>query len=116
MREIKFRAWGHKGPEDEYKMHMNISKFDEFMLPWVDEDPICDHSLMQFTGLKDKNDADIYEGDIVNMPMDGEMFIIEVAFTIDRYFNGWEVIPQHIEDGLEVIGNVHQNPELLEDK
>jgi len=107
-REIKFRAW------DGQVMygHTYIQSC------WTLEDlcrinPSDGFKIMQYTGLKDKNGKEIYEGDILDLPVDGEFSLCEITFTVDRDFNGWEITPQHVQDGAEVIGNIHENPELL---
>ena len=76
MREIKFRAWWNK------KMHYDISLFgdcclrDKWMLFDEKEKPI----YMQYTGLKDKNGKEIYEGDILRAHHeDKELFTVSVT-------------------------------------
>lgn len=80
-------------------------------------------SLMQFTGLKDKNGKDIYEDDIVLWGFKGEE-TAQIRWSVTHF--EWEiyVLPPrspHSPDGMkdfwsdriEVIGNIHENPELL---
>lgn len=114
MREIKFRAWD----SIENKMWTPIVGLCGLLMVsnqiggYVTYDDPQD-PLMQYTGLKDKSGVDIYEGDIVSIPIDGEFFNAEISFTIDRDFNGWEITPQDIENGAVIVGNIHENPDLL---
>jgi len=91
--------------------------------------PIEGTPLMQYTGLKDKNGKEIYEGDLVKWS-DGEYKhpsnprIAEVRFDPELSFFAFNVDSGHkfgysnfmysdTEKHLEIIGNIYENPELL---
>ena len=127
MRDIKFRAW------DSDKSLM--VQWDELIEEKGDPRDVgsynllsvilagnsCGHNLMQFTGLRDCNGVCIYEGDIVddNFVGVGEVIYNEkhAAFKIiynDRITAKWFIDMLKRESRIiEVIGNIHQNPELL---
>ena len=80
-----------------------------------------DYIRMQFTGLKDKNGKEIYEGDIVKTNETFSKNIIKKVEWIIK-ISGWNIHPEHIGkkptekmhcSHLEVIGNIYENPELL---
>ncbi|KHO63375.1 phage uncharacterized protein TIGR01671 [Thermoanaerobacter sp. YS13] len=128
MREIKFRAW-HKERKEMYYQDKPIQADFIFMGNTLAVDckqikefiPYEKVVLMQYTGLKDKNNKEIYEGDIVRYfdGMTGGIYFDEefAAFRIewlkcDKYSNIEEIIAKN----CEVVGNIFQNPELLEEE
>lgn len=102
-REIKFRAWdGDKMIYDIplYGSHLGINDF------------IFGSALtiMQFTGLKDKNGKEIFEGDILESPMsdlvaENEKFIVE-------YVNGFYSRFRQYDESI-IIGNIYENINLI---
>ena len=146
MRQLKFRAWNGKNmilPE--------LADWDDFfILPdgeigFMDEDNRVysshrflgyrkDWEVMQFIGRKDKNDREIYEGDIVlNQYGHYEGW---VKWFDELYWDGggsshpgfWFTVLKYADendcdlnfhtsfDKVEVIGNIYENPELIENK
>ena len=128
MREIKFRAWH----EERKEMYDNITfnNFDGYYLISGDCN-IDDLKFMQYTGLKDKNGKEIYEGDILNVKTTFENNMADKRFqdkTIctvsfgtgcfikkETYENLYDVICSIVLKDIdyEIIGNIHENPELL---
>ena len=131
MREIKFRAW-----HEELKVMCEVIGIEfvrTSLLPYmVDVKPPSGHSfnrgsadqfiLMQYTGLKDKNGIEIYEGDIVKCAISSKCSheIIWMKEVPNDYLGG---MPGFYLKGLlsgyswmekeEVIGNIMENKELL---
>ncbi|MEL4397647.1 YopX family protein [Listeria monocytogenes] len=71
--------------------------------------------LMQYTGLKDKNGKKIFEGDI-GWDEHNECYGV-VKFEEGKFLYVWENIAEdlwEVADGIEICGNIHENPELLE--
>ncbi|EPC5087276.1 hypothetical protein NQ415_002000 [Listeria monocytogenes] len=71
--------------------------------------------LMQYTGLKDKNGKKIFEGDM-GWDEHNECYGV-VKFEEGKFLYAWENIVEdlwEVADGIEVRGNIHENPELLE--
>jgi uncharacterized phage protein (TIGR01671 family) len=115
MREIKFRAWFKDIPHmatDIEIGHGYLQIIDAKNEEWNREIGEAD-AIMQYTGLKDKDGKDVYEGDIINW--NGLNYAIEWergAFRLKVKF--WSLVRWvEVIHLLEVLGNVYQNPELL---
>lgn len=129
MREIKFRAWDVKRG-----CYFQPSTLDfankEYGMSWVHDGSkfITDVILEQYTGLHDKNGKEIYEGDIVGFYNRNNIFGIVEWDDHGMFIFRWDkdtakkrreeykdFIPTNLEM-WEIIGNIHENPELLEEE
>jgi uncharacterized phage protein (TIGR01671 family) len=126
-REIKFRAWympfGSKDPRQEM-LHRHASS----ILRFAEMNPDA-YIVEQFTGLKDKNGKDIYEGDILAWHSNiyrkhdwvGLVLYRGAGFAVqesDKSYSSPEWLDcacRKDANIIEVIGNIHENPELLEE-
>lgn len=131
-REIKFRAWDKKRKEWYGASDPEITTFYGFHLfgectgfcyPSIED---LEHlEITQFTGLYDKNGKEVYEGDVVitNQPMYDEgntynqVVFYNSAFIFKAIDNKLDcVVYEYSSKFIKVIGNVFENPELLEVK
>lgn len=126
-REIKFRAWDSNNALMMVVHQLNLSPNIEGVI--INDLERQKHlTLMQYTGLKDKNGSEIYEGDIVIVepPIAAPIADWEFVNHTVTFFNGYFYAEHVYKDGSEkkilwgdrltgsvVIGNIHENPELL---
>lgn len=119
MKEIKFRAYFPNKAEMKIVATQNIYEGNNTYL-YLSPMPGSNYEsikLMQYTGLKDKNGKEIYEGDIIR---DNDSFLWEVYWEDGSFYakGGEYELSEHliefIPDWCEVIGNIFENLELLE--
>jgi len=134
MREIKFRAWDKKN-----KIMGNVLIIDhvgeateglviEHKKVAYDLDFKKDYILMQYTGLKDKDGKEIYEGDIVKIShrYKGRKHTGAIIWNVyewhvaNFYFSHYDNPASAFSEGtnnkdvkFEIIGNIYENPELV---
>jgi len=113
MIEIKFRAWDYDNEcmyDDSQVIIHNGTVFIGRIK--YSQQISQDTELMQYTGLKDKNGVEIYEGDIVEWISGSPMVDLDFGTTVVSHF-GVNLLRYH-ERALTVIGNIYESPELLE--
>lgn len=114
-REFRFRAWDGKAMRSDVCLDMGdlrIASANEML-----SDP--DLVVMQWTGLKDRDGVEIYEGDVIQHPehWDDERTLSVVRYDSDRAFfypfgaSDYSISPR--SENLKVIGNVWEHPERV---
>lgn len=124
-RKIKFRAWDTVYEimirPDGYQNHYILDLDGEFH-NLHNGSGGKEYVVQQYTGLNDKNNKEIYEGDILKYDIEDDLYrqgIVEFS----NYFNGWVINSGHEVESLElpflsfhtveVVGNIFENKELL---
>ena len=110
MRDIRFRAWDKLDKKFVKYITMTVEGLLGVSRPES-------YELMQYTGLKDKNGKEIYESDIVKV-FNG---VCKVIYSNDICcYEGKSILGSRAlygyaqeKEGIEVIGNIYENPELL---
>lgn len=127
MRKIKFRAWDIKS-----KKYRGLGNVQDLFTIRSDGHVNEDYILEQFTGLKDRNGNEIYDGSVVKYKSstkygsDNERlsYVGEIQYWVGqmgigfRYKSGNHTMMLKTGHGfnMEIIGNIHENPELLNQK
>jgi uncharacterized phage protein (TIGR01671 family) len=109
MRQLKFRIWDNEQKKFEYFELHNITVPDRLLTQ--DKFPV-----QQFTGLKDKNEKEIYEGDRVTYKLDNNYFYSEIKWKDYTWFIGQLSVSDLFKFDqlklleIEIIGNIFQLP------
>ena len=125
-REIKFRAWYKEKKRIGKVLGIGILHKEIY---FSNEDVDCyghidfkDIELMQYTGLKDKNNKEVYEGDIVKLRANHGIGVIKYydecgAFVVE-YIKPRPLAVlgmNYYKEDIEILGNIYKNPELLKE-
>lgn len=126
MREIKFRAYEKDGNKviSLQGIHWNKKGIEMLISETGGQLSTLYWGVEQYTGLKDKNGKEIYEGDIVLLNKQVYCRVVyeqnTCAFMLimlpDRFYNPSLSITNEKTQYIEVIGNIHENADLLKEE
>ena len=133
MREIKYRAWKHVNTPEMFNevqginfvggiVHLGYRLSSDTVR--TDKELLDNLILMEYTGLKDKNGTEIYEGDILSTDLSRPYLIVEFrngAFMLQcqdsgkSYYDYFGTYGENLEfvEYHEVIGNIYEHPQLI---
>ena len=130
MENIKFRVWDKDDEEMREVENIHVGGNRKQVAVWNEENDCCEwvynYELMQYTGFKDMNGKEIYEGDILKDVLESkngekriyynEIFYSDGCFQVRDLDNSINFLFEYAHKGvvyMEVVGNVYENPELI---
>jgi len=126
MREIKFRVWDNETnhmiyPEKTFDPgHHSFNMHSGTLQYYNLQNGYGTGEMMQYTGLKDKNGKEIYEGDVLKAyGKEIAWYVVSYSdgsFRLHHHFGVWGLLSrlfEMVDMPADVIGNIHENPELL---
>lgn len=118
---IKFRAWDTTNKEFVNDVMIDLSGkvyYNDKINIYSQWREVVNIITLRYTGLNDKNGKEIYVGDIIKLKIDDKnLYIVEFSlgsFVLCSDFGEDYIIGNIKTNYIEIVGNVHQNPELLE--
>ena len=121
MKQVKFRAWDKQNLKwvkpnkgEGFTIWANGRGIADVPRSWNGSENPDNFILLQYTGLKDKNGVEIYEGDIIEFPNGSKHEVIwrKGTFCYQESENSFHIFD---ETKCKIIGNIYENPNLLKE-